>query len=125
MFLFMFPPQKQTIKNYMILLLAALFDLLLNIPFGYWRANTKKFSVSWFLSIHLPIPFIILIRIYSGIGFEFITYPIMVSAFLIGQHLGYKLHKWRKEKGLTPLSSCLIMDILKIGDKTVRSEQEL
>ncbi len=109
----------------MILLIAALADLLINIPFGYWRANTKKFSVQWFLSIHLPIPFIILIRIYSGIGFEFITYPIMVSAYLIGQHLGYKLYKWRKEKGLTPQSSCLILDILKIGKKTVRSEQEL
>jgi len=124
MFLFMFPPQKQTIKNYMILLLAALSDLLLNIPFGYWRANTKKFSVGWFLSIHLPIPFIILIRIYSGIGFEFITYPIMVSAFLLGQHFGYKLHKWRLGKGLTPLSSCLIMDILRMNNKASASEQE-
>jgi len=125
MFLFMFPPQKQTIKNYMILLLAAFIDLLFNISFGYWRANTKKFSVQWFLSIHMPIPFIIILRIYSGIGFEFITYPIMVSAFLIGQHLGYKLFNWRKERELTPLSSCLLMDILKIGNKTVRSEQEL
>jgi hypothetical protein len=108
----------------MILLLAAFIDLLFNIPFGYWRANTKRFSLQWFLSIHLPIPFIILLRIYLGIGFEFITYPIMVSAFLLGQYLGYKLHKWRKENELTPLSSCLIMDIVKMGDKTASSEQE-
>ncbi len=125
MFLFMFPPQKRTHKNFMILLLAALIDLLFNIPFGYWRANTKKFSLQWFLSIHLPIPFLIILRIYSGIGFEFITYPIMVSAFLLGQHFGYKLHKWRLGKGLTPLSSCLILDILKTSNKTVNSEQEL
>jgi hypothetical protein len=108
----------------MILLLVAFIDFLFNIPFGYWRANTKRFSVQWFLSIHLPIPFLIILRMYSGIGFEFITYPIMVSAFLLGQHFGYKLHKWRLEKGLTPLSSCLILDILKTSNKTVNSEKE-
>ncbi|RKY94262.1 MAG: hypothetical protein DRQ01_02770 [Ignavibacteriae bacterium] len=108
----------------MILLLAALIDFLFNIPFGYWRANTKRFSIQWFLSIHLPIPFIIILRIYSGIGFEFITYPVMVSSFLLGQYLGYKLHKWRLEKGLTPLSSCLILDMLKTSNKTVNSEDE-
>ena len=108
----------------MILLLAALIDFLFNIPFGYWRANTKRFSVQWFLSIHLQIPFIIILRIYSGIGFEFITYPVMVSSFLLGQYLGYKLHKWRLEKGLTPLSSCLILDMLKTSNKTVNSEDE-
>ena len=108
----------------MILLLAAITDLIFNIPFGYWRANTKRFSLQWFLSIHLPIPFIILIRIYSGIGFEFITYPIMVSAFLLGQHFGYKLHRYRKEKELTPLSSCLIMDVIKVSDKIASNENE-
>jgi len=108
----------------MILLLAALIDFLFNIPFGYWRTNTKRFSVQWFLSIHLPIPFIIILRIYSGIGFEFITYPVMVSSFLLGQYLGYKLYKWRLEKGLTPLSSCLILDMLKTSNKTVNIEDE-
>ncbi len=102
----------------MILFLAVLFDIILNIPFGYWRANTKRFSIRWFLSIHLPIPFIILIRIYSGIGFEIITYPIMISAFLLGQQIGYKHYIWRKENGYSPLSSCLFTDIAKFSSKT-------
>ena len=108
----------------MILLLAAFIDFLFNIPFGYWRANTKRFSVQWFLSIHLPIPFLIILRIFSGIGFEFITYPIMVSAFLLGQYFGYKLHNKRREKESTPLSSCLIMDIVRMNNKTSTSEKE-
>jgi len=108
----------------MILLLAAFIDFLFNISFGYWRANTKRFSVQWFLSIHLPIPFLIILRIYSGIGFEFFTYPIMVSAFLLGQYLGYKLHIKRRGKELTPLSSCLIMDIVRTNNKTSASKQE-
>ena len=123
MFLFMFSPQYSD-KKIMILLLAAFIDLIFNIPFGYWRANTRRFSVQWFLSIHLPIPFIILLRIFSGIGFEFITYPIMVSAFILGQYLGYKYHQWRKENNQSPLSSCLILDMVKVERKTVNSEQE-
>ena len=123
MFLFMFSPQYSD-KKIMILLLAAFIDLIFNIPFGYWRANTKRFSVQWFLSVHLPIPLIIILRIYSGIGFEFITYPIMVSAFLLGQHFGYKYHNWRKENKRTPLSSCLILDIVRVENKTPISEQE-
>jgi len=123
MFLLMFS-LKTKIKIFMILLLAALIDLIFSIPFGYWRANTKRFSLQWFLSIHFPIPFIIALRIYSGIGFEFITYPIMVSAFLVGQHFGYNLHKRWKENKHTPLSSCLIIDIVRMGRKTVSSEQE-
>jgi hypothetical protein len=97
----------------MILLLAAFFDLIFNIPFGYWRANTKRFSIQWFLSIHLPIPFIIILRIYSGIGFELITYPIMVSAYLLGQYIGAKYYSKRKLAGFEPISSCLVMDVYK------------
>lgn len=70
------------------LFLTALAVFILNLPFGYWRSKTKKFSFQWFLSIHIPIPFVVLLRIYSGIGFEFYTYPIIVGAFFLGQVLG-------------------------------------
>jgi hypothetical protein len=95
----------------MLLLIAACIDFLINIPFGYWRANLKRFSLQWFLSIHLPIPFIILVRIYTGIGFEFITYPIMIIAFILGQLAGLKIYSYRKKQSFVYLSSCLFKDL--------------
>lgn len=73
------------------LLLAALSTFLLNLPFGYIRQGYKKFSVMWFVCIHVPIPFVIFFRHLFGLGFELYTYPIMVSAFFLGQFVGKKI----------------------------------
>ncbi len=66
-----------------------LFTLLLNIPFGYLRGKTKRFSFKWFLYIHLPIPFVLLARILSNIDMIYI--PLFVLAAVIGQIWGGKL----------------------------------
>ena len=68
--------------------LVAIAVLLLNLPFGYWRSKVKKFSLQWFLAIHIPVPFVILLRIYSNIGFELYTYPVLVGSFFLGQFIG-------------------------------------
>jgi len=72
------------------LVVVALIVFMINLPFGALRSNVKKFSFLWFLYIHLPIPFIVLLRIYSDIGFAFYTYPILVGAFFTGQLVGKK-----------------------------------
>jgi len=64
---------------------------LVNLPFGYWRSRVRKFSLQWFLSIHLPVPLVIALRIFSGLGFHFITYPLLVGAFFAGQLAGSRL----------------------------------
>ena len=97
----------------MNLFLVALTVYLFNIPFGYWRENVKKYSLGWVLSIHLPIPFIVLLRIYSGIGFHFITYPVMIVAFFTGQLTGAAIYKQRVKSGALPVSGCLIMDMIR------------
>ncbi len=81
----------------MKLILITITVLLFNIPFGYWRAGVKKFSLQWFLAVHLPVPFIIVLRIYSGIGFAFYTYIFLVGAFFGGQQTGafYRKKKQR------------------------------
>jgi len=71
--------------NLMIITLAV---LLFNLPFGYWRGSVRKFSSQWFLAVHIPVPFIIVLRIYGGIGFAFYTYIFLVSAFFAGQQIG-------------------------------------
>lgn len=97
----------------MNLILISIIIFILNIPFGYWRANVKRFSVQWFLAIHIPVPFIILFRLFSGVGFEPITYIVFFSAFLLGQLTGIRIFERMKAKSALPLTSCLVMDIIK------------
>ncbi|MBK7499427.1 MAG: hypothetical protein IPI19_10035 [Ignavibacteriales bacterium] len=97
----------------MNLILVTIFVFLLNLPFGYWRANVKKYGVQWAMAIHIPVPFIIAARIFSDIGFELYTYPILVGAFFLGQLLGKFLYTRRKKLGQSPLTSCLVMDIVR------------
>jgi hypothetical protein len=65
------------------------FTLLLNLPFGYVRSKTKKYSLRWFLYIHIPIPFIFVARTISHISIKYI--PIFILAAVVGQILGGKL----------------------------------
>lgn len=82
------------------LLLAALATFILNLPFGYIRQGFRKFSVMWFVAIHAPIPFVVLFRHLFGLGFQLYTYPIMVSAFFLGQFVGKKARIYFNKKRL-------------------------
>lgn len=76
----------------------------LNIPFGAYRATVATFSVRWFLAIHLPIPFIFLLRVSAGYGYSFI--PWLFAGAVGGQLAGARLWRWRSERraGSIPLS---------------------
>jgi hypothetical protein len=71
-----------------ILWLVALAVLVLNIPFGYWRAGVPKFSPRWFVAIHAPVPLVVGMRLAAGIRFHWTTIPILVVSFFGGQFLG-------------------------------------
>lgn len=73
------------------LLLVAVVGIVffLNLPFGLWRSRTAKFSLAWFLAIHLPIPFVFLIR--TAAGFSFAVIPLLLLAAVAGQLVGGKL----------------------------------
>jgi hypothetical protein len=85
---------------------------LLNLPFGYWRGNSGKLSRQWFLAVHLPVPFVIALRIMSGLGFHLATLPIMIGAYFVGQFLGGMLNQWAKNHAKSPVTACLVMDAL-------------
>lgn len=72
----------------MKLLLVGLVVLLINLPCGYWRSRVKKFSVKWFLAIHVPIPIVYTLRIYEGIGWQVSSFIVLVGAFFLGQYIG-------------------------------------
>ena len=75
----------------MELLLIALITFVINLPFGALRSRQKKFSLMWWVYIHIPVPIVILMRVYSDIGFAFYTYPVLVGAFFLGQFMGRKV----------------------------------
>jgi hypothetical protein len=71
-----------------ILILSA-FTLLINLPFGRARAKTRKYSLRWFLYIHIPIPIIFVARTISHVGIKYI--PIFAVAAIAGQVIGGRL----------------------------------
>lgn len=75
--------------------LVALLVLLVNLPFGYWRASVPTRSRNWFLAIHLPVPIVVALRIVSDIGFAFWTYPVLIAAFALGQWIGGRIQTAR------------------------------
>ncbi|HWW77389.1 MAG TPA: hypothetical protein VNZ44_18450 [Pyrinomonadaceae bacterium] len=77
----------------------ALLVFLLNLPFGYWRASVRKMSRQWFLAVHIPVPLVIILRIYSGLGFRLISFPVVVGAFFLGQFVGGKLRNIIQGRG--------------------------
>lgn len=92
------------------LIVIALLVFILNIPFGYWRANVKRYSAQWFLAIHIPVPFIIAMRLLAEIGFAWYTYVFLVGAFFLGQKFGSVLMNWI-HKRCKQESSCIVMDL--------------
>ena len=96
----------------MSILAIAFLVFVLNIPFGYWRANVRKFSLPWFLSVHVPVPFVIALRLFSGLGFQLVTFPIIITAYFGGQYVGSKIYHLLKIRYDFQVSSCLVMDLL-------------
>lgn len=93
------------------LLFATLAVFVLNIPFGYWRESVRKFSVAWVLAIHLPVPLVVVLRFWIGIGFALHTYPLLIGAFFLGQYAGVRLYRRMALRLGAPLSACLVMDV--------------
>jgi hypothetical protein len=72
----------------------ALAVVLLNLPFGFWRAGARKFTLSWFVAVHAPVPVVVGLRVQSDLGWDLATFPLLVGAFFAGQFLGGKLRLW-------------------------------
>jgi len=83
----------------MLLVMVGVFVFLLNLPFGYWRSKVKKFSIQWFLAIHLPVPFVYAMRIYAGISWNIMSFVILIGFYFLGQYIGSRyVKKFMPEK---------------------------
>jgi hypothetical protein len=68
---------------------------VVTFPFGFYRAFTRKFSVRWFLAIHLPVPLVFLARLEGHLPYTFI--PFTCAAFFAGQLLGgFAGRRWQR-----------------------------
>ncbi|MDW7756363.1 MAG: hypothetical protein SCH72_01580 [Desulfuromonadales bacterium] len=66
------------------------FALLANLPLGYLRQRCRKYSLRWFIYIHLSIPFIATWRLTSDISWKII--PFTLAAAIAGQLLGGRIY---------------------------------
>jgi hypothetical protein len=71
--------------------------LLVNVPLGWLREGTRKFSPGWFLCVHLSIPLIAGMRIYNHVSNWMI--PLFVACAIAGQMAGGRL---RRKRGTPP-----------------------
>lgn len=66
-----------------------LLAFVLNIPFGYFRQRSRKFSVRWWLYVHMPVPLVIVARIALNADYRFI--PVFILSAVAGQFFGGKI----------------------------------
>lgn len=58
----------------------------LNVYLGIWRIKAKKFSLKWFIAIHITMPLIYMLRVSEGLGYWSI--PLFVASAVLGQLVG-------------------------------------
>ena len=87
--------------------------VLINLPFGYWRAAVRKFSLQWALAIHIPVLLAIAIRVLHEIPFEPVTVAFTTMALFVGQTAGQKSREALASVLPVPLSSCIFIDLVR------------
>jgi len=97
---------------YLKLLILSVIIIILNIPFGYWRSNVKRFTLQWILAVHIPVIIVIALRFLVHVGFAWYTFVFLITAFFLGQNIGAYIHN-HKAQHCDEISSCLFMDIFR------------
>lgn len=71
-----------------ILLLVA---FVTNLPLGYLREGSPRYSLRWFVYIHLSIPLIVAVRLAYGLGWHIV--PLSIACAVAGQLFGGRLRR--------------------------------
>ena len=96
--------------TYMMIALVIVIIFLINVIFGYWRANTRKMSLEWISAVHLPVPMAIGLRLWL-LGWNWLLLPVFVADFAAGQYTGGRIRRSLEKSGSIRLSSWLIGDL--------------
>lgn len=80
-------PQKgNPVQDSFLLAGLVLLAFLLSVPCGYLRESVRKFSLMWFVSVHLPIPLVYYLRLWAGLSWRVI--PFTLGGAVAGQLVG-------------------------------------
>ena len=85
--------ERVLLREDIMLPLVIMGVLVVNVPFGFWRAGTRKLSAAWFAAVHLPIPLVAAMRLVSGLGWQWKTFPFFLLAYCAGQFIGGRLRR--------------------------------
>ncbi len=67
------------------------FALGSNLPLGYLRETSRKYSLRWFVLIHLSIPFIVALRLMFDFSWDVI--PLTLACAITGQVIGARVRR--------------------------------
>lgn len=81
------------------LIVVAVLTLMANLPLGFWRFGTRKFSPAWFLAVHSGVPLVVGLRLALGVGLGWKTFPLVAAAYFTGQFLGGRLRQVQRRRG--------------------------
>lgn len=87
--------KEQNMQGSILIIGLIVLSITISVPCGYARQNFPKYSVMWWILIHLPIPFIVLLRIEAGLNWHFI--PITLFSSVAGQVIGGVMYRRRKQ----------------------------
>jgi hypothetical protein len=68
-----------------------IFAFLINLPLGFFRESATRYSLRWFIYIHLSIPFILILRLREGFSWKVI--PLTIACAVIGQVFGGRIQR--------------------------------
>lgn len=75
--------------SHLLLMVLLIITFVITLPFGVWRVRCRKFTIQWWLAIHLVIPFIFLMRRWGGFSYWYI--PLFLASTVLGQIVGGRI----------------------------------
>jgi len=82
--------------HWAVVLLIGGAAIVLNLPLGYAREGYRKFSLGWFVCVHLSIPLIAYLRLANHVSAWAI--PAFVACAILGQVAGGRVRRARQAR---------------------------
>jgi len=79
-----------------VVLMIGAAAIVLNLPLGYAREGFRRYSMGWFVCVHLSIPLIAYLRLAHHVSAWAI--PAFVACALLGQVAGGRVRRGRQAR---------------------------